>query len=315
MIKSVPQSPNTRNLTKGLGIKTPIQNFLESKKFSNKIKKRRNIKKRPLARRVSNSFANQSFKRASAQSKLIKKKSRKKSMSFASDIDNPNKANENSQPPSARGKRYNSLARAISNYDNSQSNVTLIEELPEELMNTGRDRTCSPPPPQQPAQQHPRATGESKNSHPSNFKGYPQLLEDDAPPQQKLVEQRNIDYSYDGYNMSFIERIINLDFIDDSPGYRAYIKDCKVQIKVARELRRTLRAMPFRGAVDVPRTHECKPSSPNPIAKKLLLLDLDETLIHSEMLEPGAPGNPDHDFILDIPLNDGTMDIEVRVAL
>lgn len=316
VITSAPESPNTVNYNKGLGVKTPIQSFLESKKFNSKIKNRRKFKKKHAVPRRFGSAGNTSLNKIPRRGKLIKKKNRKKAMSFANNVDSPNQASQDSsQPSSARiSKRYNSLTRAVSQYEKQQSNINLIQELPEELINTGRDQTSHPPMNKAP-QPHPRAQEETSGTHPSNYKKYPQLLEDDAPPQQKLVEQRNIDYSYDGYNMSFIERIINLDFIDDSPGYRTYIKDCKVQIKVARDLRRTLRAMPFRGAVDVPFTHECKPQFVNKTAKKLLLLDLDETLIHSEMLEPGAPGNPDHDFILDIPLNDGTMDIEVKNPL
>lgn len=101
---------------------------------------------------------------------------------------------------------------------------------------------------------------ESVNPHPSNFRNHQEPLKDEVHPHMKLVEQRNVDYSYDGSKISFFERMLNLDFINDLPGYEGYIKDCKVQIKVARDLRRALRAMPFRGSVDVPFT---KKSSKN----------------------------------------------------
>ena len=47
------------------------------------------------------------------------------------------------------------------------------------------------------------------------------------------------------------------------------------------------------------------------LAKKLLLLDLDETLIHSEQLPMGAEPGEDHCFAIDIPLLDDSGEIEV----
>jgi len=49
------------------------------------------------------------------------------------------------------------------------------------------------------------------------------------------------------------------------------------------------------------------------LEKKLLLLDLDETLIHSVQLVPGAPITQTFSYVLNIPLDDGTGQVEVRI--
>jgi hypothetical protein len=46
--------------------------------------------------------------------------------------------------------------------------------------------------------------------------------------------------------------------------------------------------------------------------KKILLLDLDETLIHSVQLQKGAPITENFSYVMNIPLNDGTDNYEVK---
>lgn len=60
---------------------------------------------------------------------------------------------------------------------------------------------------------------------------------------------------------------------------------------------------------------DVKFSFKNNLAKKLLLLDLDETLVHSELLPGGAEPHEKHSFAIDIPVDDYTGEIEVNIFL
>lgn len=134
-----------------------------------------------------------------------------------------------------------------------------------------------------------------------------------APILDPLVSQRNKEYSYDNNKSSFLKRIAEGNFSDPSPGYQDYIKDCGVQIQAAKYLASQIPVNVIRQAtpVRVPFTTTCKYFIKEKKGTKLLLLDLDETLIHSVPIQYGAPVTENFSYVLNIPLEDGTGKIEV----
>ena len=80
----------------------------------------------------------------------------------------------------------------------------------------------------------------------------------DNPDFDGLVDNRHISYSYDGVAVPFLKRIADKQFENMLPGFEQYIYDCEVQAQVAMELKKGLAMQPFRGAVDVPFTHDCR---------------------------------------------------------
>lgn len=219
--------------------KSPLQSFLESKNLLSKINKLKKVTKNPSQKNLK--YA-PNRKRSKAKLGKIARRSVGKKVKVAKNQD----------------EVLNKIKKILNEkkINNSEENISPQQPQEEEKKEPKRAKVYTNPHIQDENQKE-----KNHQLHPSNYRQHHQPLNDDSSPHQKLVEQRNVDYSYDNSKISFFERVVNLDFIDHNPGYKSYIKDCKVQIKVARELRSILRKMPFRGSVDVPFTHTCKNKS------------------------------------------------------
>lgn len=86
----------------------------------------------------------------------------------------------------------------------------------------------------------------------------------DTPVSKRLVERRNSNYSYDGTKESFLEKIVNNDYLNnlnENPGMEKYLNQCRVQTATAKDLSMYMMTQPFMGVqVDlIPQTNSKNP--------------------------------------------------------
>lgn len=142
----------------------------------------------------------------------------------------------------------------------------------------------------------------------SKYRNQPDSSDDDdnlENPGRRLVERRNSNYSYDGRKEAFLEKIVNNDYItnlNQNPGLEKYLNQCRVQVATAKDLKMYMLTQPFMGVTEelIPQTDSKEKLNLIYLGKQLLLLDLDETLIHSETIEPGTNGSADYDYVISI---------------
>lgn len=176
------------------------------------------------------------------------------------------------------------------------------------LNNSAADRTST-------GQRSLHTSPSRANKSTSSFELSPQVQKTKKPinllaysqTSSKVAEPSNFNFSHK--DKSFLERLVNKQYYDPNIEFQDYFSELKAQLAEARKLKLKIQRMSFRGSIDVPHTTGCKLQFmlnlflTSFLVKKLLIIDLDETLIHTEPLGEGQIATKNYDHIIEIDDN------------